>query len=377
MQNRVLQYLIVFSILFLVACSQPSFEDYSPIEVGLSKEYIAVFNIDNNTITGKRFDRIDSVETIEGKEYLKYVTDYSGLPNFESGTSYYRMTSEGLSGYNKKDADSPEYLAYPMNLDVGTKWQNESPTTKGQYEVEAIEDAVLFDRSYKDCLKIVYTYLGKGDDSPYTSLEGYEYLCEKEGEVKSGYTVNFRNGKVATFSYSLVGDNTQSESEKTLSKTSTPPKLDILGELTRPLAEKMLNEFLSSDEQSQLSFRDDGLDRARKDGLITRIPKTRSRPSVSYSLSEEGINVIGKYITEYSISKSGFRLNEPLRLKVDRITGIASVPLMGEDFADVEYVVTYQFLEGMRGILPYVYTGDRRTQAFQKYDDGWRVKVLR
>ncbi|MFC2173672.1 hypothetical protein ACFLU6_13740 [Acidobacteriota bacterium] len=166
----------------LSACTQEQEgeRDYTPLSKGSRWEYTVkalspVFTRYEGTaetlITGK--------ETIQGKEYYKFVTEYEGVANLKQTVSYFRKGPDGYYRIGGKEKDKPETLMIPFPHSLGQKWIAEAPGGDMNCTLETFATVNVPGGKFKKCLGI--SYKGTG------SLEGNIYYAPGVGRVKDAY----------------------------------------------------------------------------------------------------------------------------------------------------------------------------------------------
>jgi hypothetical protein len=126
-------------------------------------------------------NRVDGVRTINGKSYYKEVIEYTGwedfidylkspegqeeisksrelkdamasfVEGFKPTVSYARWDKTGELDLDSDDLSAPETRTTPRMPDVGTEWSDK----KGLHaKALSIEDVVIGDETFRDCLKI-------------------------------------------------------------------------------------------------------------------------------------------------------------------------------------------------------------------------------
>jgi hypothetical protein len=136
---------------------------------------------------GKMIVRADGKEIIDGKEYIKKVEEYSGLPGRDTRITYYRSSAEGIYKINGKQKEMHEYVSTPFPLEVGTKWIVREPEGEFHFSVVAKETVELTNMKYRDCLIVSFTAV---IDS--SQIVGVSYLAPNIGVVKN--TLKYPNG---------------------------------------------------------------------------------------------------------------------------------------------------------------------------------------
>lgn len=80
-------------------------------------------------------------------------------------------------------------------------------------------------------------------------------------------------------------------------------------------------------------------------------------------------------LTPLGAAPPKFQLQHPIARKIVKVTGITDGPIASIKI--VEYTSSYNFPVGTDSVSKYVFTGNKETAAFQKYDDGWRVSEVK
>jgi hypothetical protein len=143
--------------------------------------------------------RYEGEETIQGTHYLKRATAYSGLPEYPSTREYVRYTPKGIYALGTGKS-TPERLWWPLPMEVGDTWSigiGGDPNKRLQFTVEANEAAVLPDRTYEDCLKVV----ARAEGVPESEYHEVYYLAPGIGPVR--HVIKYDGGQ-RTFSAVLT-----------------------------------------------------------------------------------------------------------------------------------------------------------------------------
>jgi hypothetical protein len=164
-----------------------------------------------------------------------------------------------------------------------------------------------------------------------------------------------------------------------------------MGELTRPLAAEMLNEFFAKPSTSTIKFLDGGFERALKDGLVEKdvIPATKDSdspifvtPFTRYHFTKKGLELLGgiaapiqKDMTDIiGLSNLSFALAAPIGQRVDTVTGIA--PSIFPNIIEVQVTTRYDLPPLVaQNMANYIELGTKLPAPFRKYDDGWRIET--
>ena len=164
------------------------------------------------------------------------------------------------------------------------------------------------------------------------------------------------------------------------------------GELTRPLAAEMLNEYLAKPSISTIKFLDGGFERALKDGLVEQdvIPATKDAdslilvaPIAQYHFTKKGLELLGgipapvqKHMVNFGggFSYMRFELAAPIGQRVDTVTGIA--PSVFPNIIEVQVTMQYDLPPVVaQQMANYIELGTKQPVPFRKYDDGWRIET--
>lgn len=153
--------------------------------------------------------------------------------------------------------------------------------------------------------------------------------------------------------------------------TRSDPRGAQQGELTRPLALKILSEQLAQPHINVLVFNDNGIRRAKQDGIIE---DNHSYP-LGYRFTAKGLRMVQAFIKDNVIYFNGndarCGLKSPIGERVVEVTGIAQSQMPGVSL--VEYTAEYLLPSEMQQIKAYCYSGGKTQAFFRKYDDGWRI----
>lgn len=163
-----------------------------------------------------------------------------------------------------------------------------------------------------------------------------------------------------------------------LKGTSNQPAQKKAGELTRDLATSLLNEYLAKSPVTKIQFVNDedarpvGYQKASTDGLIDQ----HDPPSFTAKGIALGGSVFLREIHTINGRGNWFHfevlLSKGVKEKVSEVTGIA--PGQNPNFCDVEFVTAYSIPENAKGMLKYIYSGQKSKWNFRRYDDGWRIE---
>jgi hypothetical protein len=141
---------------FAIRNTQP---DYYPLKEGSKWEYDSEIPIDEGFGRGIKAKKVTSVtriegtEIINGKSYFKAVYIIPGA----STTNYFRKDHRGVHCVNKTHIELGEVLVMPEPPNIKEKWTEMDQRSS----LEGEEDVHLLDQTYKQCLKVRSTVLGK------------------------------------------------------------------------------------------------------------------------------------------------------------------------------------------------------------------------
>ena len=158
-------------------------------------------------------------------------------------------------------------------------------------------------------------------------------------------------------------------------KAAKPAAPKPIGELNREFAAALLNKHLATPHVSELAFNKGGLDKAKRDGIVT---EAGGFPP-GFRFTEKGIAMAHGLVnaqTRVKLAPFGmedpkFPLSSQVAEHVAEVTGIALAPV--PNICEAEYVTQYLLPAGAAPLTQYIYSGQRTKSTFQKYDDGWRV----
>ena len=126
--------------------------------------------------------RVAGEETIDGRTYVKTITEFPDTPEMEPAITYLRRTPEGIYKIKDKHKNLPEYLETPFPLTIGKTWTVRDPDGALDYRAESIETVDTPYGKFENCLKVSFrSHNSTGPDGLY---EGYSYHSPKIGEVK-------------------------------------------------------------------------------------------------------------------------------------------------------------------------------------------------
>jgi len=139
----------------------------------------------------------------------------------------------------------------------------------------------------------------------------------------------------------------------------------------REKAETILNNKLSNESILQISFSDQGFEKAVAEGIVKSF-------MLDCQFTDKGIKLFNSLTDNRTIEdfgmmginphfKSKYRIGE----KVKSIDGIADA---GNGRKLVEFTTVYVFPASTSSeIFNYIYTGRKAQAIFALYDDGWRI----
>lgn len=149
---------IVLASMPAAACSEPRGSDYFAFSMGRTCNYTVEYLMPNGgVLRGKALTRSDGEETISGKDYLKIVAVFSGLPGLDPQVAYYRNAKDGIWKIEGRHKDKPEHLVAPLPLGVGASWRMDAPEGSCDCRVESKEVVELMSGTYEDSIKLVCT----------------------------------------------------------------------------------------------------------------------------------------------------------------------------------------------------------------------------
>jgi hypothetical protein len=161
--------------------------DYFPIKVGMTREYSFHLVSKDKELNGTAVMRVEGTERLNEKPYFKIVYVHSGMPGAESQVYYYRKANEGYYMIEGNNRSFPEYLDIKLPLKAGDKWRADTPLGQVEYHVEKIEDVILLDKTYKDCIKL---------SMKSESISSDSYLAPGVGIVKQVVHVKSIDGVI-------------------------------------------------------------------------------------------------------------------------------------------------------------------------------------
>jgi hypothetical protein len=191
-ETELKRVLLILACLTLAACSKPKGSEYFPSpRVGSRSEFAVelggLLGVQHATMVS----RVDEETTIQGKNYFKSISTFSGIPGVDQQTSYSRVAPEGVYILDGDDLAKPEYLDTPFPVGVGNSWKSIGPTSQSNYSVIGVETVDTPTRTFKNCLRLTFK---RHDKSGLT--EGTQYLAPGIGLVRmvataSGVPVTF------------------------------------------------------------------------------------------------------------------------------------------------------------------------------------------
>lgn len=188
---RPLMMYIPVVALLLASCSKPKGSEYFPEpKVGSRYEYmveyqLSAFGIGVGVQKATMVLRIDPDETINGRQYHKEVTTFSGIPGADQQIQYLRWSSQGIYSIDTTNREKAEFLETPFPISVGSSWTSKTPNAQANYEATSIETVDLPDRAYSNCLKVSIK-----SESNDTKSSGTQYLAPGVGIVRIVMNMN-------------------------------------------------------------------------------------------------------------------------------------------------------------------------------------------
>ena len=159
-------------------------------------------------------------------------------------------------------------------------------------------------------------------------------------------------------------------------KAAKPATAKPNGELTRELAAELLNKHLARPSVSIIQFNKTGFEQAMQDGIVGPIPNYNFHDL--FRFTDKGLMMVGSLDGDENFIRRNssdafwwFRLKNPIKSRVQEITGIAAERM--PDFFSVEYITNYLLPQAMQPMERYIFLGSTAESKFRKYDDGWRV----
>jgi hypothetical protein len=178
----------------LTGCAPSTGAEYFPqARIGSHFEYSVEYSAPGAGVHNARMvSSVVGKETIQGREYYKIVSVFSGLPGVDEQIQYLRWTPEGVYAIDGTSKDKPEYLDTPLPIAAGSSWLSQGPNTRTRYKAVGTESVAIVDRTYKKCLKVSFTQDVAGGNN-----EGTAYSAPNVGMVK--LILHTDNGVSMTF----------------------------------------------------------------------------------------------------------------------------------------------------------------------------------
>jgi hypothetical protein len=181
-----LSYMITLVLLALSACSKQQTQEgevYFPKATeGAQWEYLLKYvTPKGDIIDGRLIVQVEGEENIEGKKYQKNISTISGIPGSKPQVTYTRRTEKGIF---RLEGNKQDYLVTPFPVSVGNTWKTQSPDGEIQFLAERIEIIKVFNKEYKNALKI--SFHGEKKSS---HIEGYSYFAPGVGELMTNMKV--------------------------------------------------------------------------------------------------------------------------------------------------------------------------------------------
>ena len=101
--------------LYWRACSKPKGSEYFPSpRVGSRSEFAVELGGLLGVQHASTVSRVDEETTIQGRNYFKSISTFSGIPGVDQQTSYSRVAPEGVYILDGDDLAKPKYLDTPF-----------------------------------------------------------------------------------------------------------------------------------------------------------------------------------------------------------------------------------------------------------------------
>jgi len=183
--RRLTALIIMMSVAFF-SCSKPpqQGETYFPkTSKGDQWEYALKYQVPTGkVIDGKLLVRNEGNEKINGETYVKNVSLMSVSPDAKPQVTYTRRTDKGIF---RLEGNGTEYLATPFPLTVGKRWTVKTSDGQLEFLAEKIEPMKIFDKEYKDSLKVSFQ-----GNKQSMNIEGYSYFAPGVGEIMTFMKIN-------------------------------------------------------------------------------------------------------------------------------------------------------------------------------------------
>jgi len=176
---------------------------YCPLKNGLKWTYRAVtLGTGGSSMEGGIETRVDGSETLNGKDYARFVTNNTAMGSGEADIVYFRSAPEGVFYVKSFQTDEPEQLYLPADPKQGMTWNVVTGTTHLQNTVDGFETVEVGGRKY-ECVRVSSRgNLLAGTET--VAISGITYYARGVGQVKSQMTTMGEGGERIPMSITLV-----------------------------------------------------------------------------------------------------------------------------------------------------------------------------
>ena len=190
----------------LAACGQKTEapgHPYCPLGNGLHWAYRAVtLGPGGSQVEARMETRVEGSETLNDKDYARFVTRTKVLGSEEPETVYFRSGPEGVFYVKGFQTDEPEQLYLPADPKTGMTWKVATMTNSVENRVDGFE-SVEIDGTKYECVRI--SSRGTLLAGPETvAINGVTYFAKGVGQVKSQMTTMGEGGERVPLSITLV-----------------------------------------------------------------------------------------------------------------------------------------------------------------------------
>lgn len=125
---------------------------YFLMNIGNKWEYTSISKDEKDNILAK----VESEEIIQGKKYYEFVRVYTNRPEKQPSIYYQRIDEKGLYQILDTYKGSEGNTIVPLPIKDGNSWEVKYPNgVTAKATIETNKDVAIFDRTYRNCIKIV------------------------------------------------------------------------------------------------------------------------------------------------------------------------------------------------------------------------------
>lgn len=176
---------------------------YCPLGDGLRWTYRAVtLGTGGSSVEGQIETRVDGSETVNGKDYARFVTTNTELGTGEPDVVYFRSAPEGVFYIKAFQTDEPEQLYLPADPKQGMTWDVVTRTIRLKNTVDGFDTVTIGDTEY-ECVRV--SSRGNLLAGPeMVAISGITYYAKGVGQVQSQMTTMGEGGERIPLSITLV-----------------------------------------------------------------------------------------------------------------------------------------------------------------------------